>query len=81
MSYARALGETCPECYLSSGDGCTLCPDDAADFPECAGCVNGSRVTLLSAAQNSIVAPVVAGVITTLLVAWLSSKFLHSARS
>lgn len=78
MSYharARALGDVCPECYMNSGDGCTLCPDDAVDFPECAGCVNGSRQTLLKSAQSSIVAPVIAGVATTLLVAWISSKF------
>jgi hypothetical protein len=75
-----SLGEVCPPCYVNSGSECSLCPDDASDFPECAGCVNGVRASLVSAASQSIVAPVVAGVLTTLLVAWLSSKILdHSS--
>lgn len=83
MSYAalRSLGEICPPCYITSGGSCELCPDGAIDFPECAGCVNGVRASLVSEASQSILAPVVAGVLTTLLVAWLSAKILHRQAS
>jgi hypothetical protein len=72
-----ALGDVCPTCYLNSGSECTLCPDGADDIPECAGCVNGVRASLVSAAGQSIFLPVVAGVLTTLTVAWLSARILH----
>lgn len=79
MSYAvTSLGDVCPPCYMMSGGECSLCPDGADDFPECAGCVNGQRETLVSAATNSLVVPIVAGVVTTLLVAYLSSKLLKN---
>lgn len=80
MSYAvlgRALGEICPPCYITSGSSCEICPDGADDFPECAGCINGVRASLVSDASQSILLPVVAGVMTTLLVAWLSAKILR----
>ena len=68
----------CPECTISSGGECAICPDDASDdFPECAGCQNGVRQNLKSALSDSILVPVVAGVLTTLCVAYLSSKILR----
>lgn len=73
------LGDTCPECYISFGGDCEICPDDADDFPECAGCVNGVRASFKSEVGNSIFLPVVAGVLTTLLAAYLSSKFLRQS--
>ncbi len=71
------LGEICPECYIASGGDCEICPDGADDFPECAGCVNGRRENLKSTLSDSLVIPVIAGVVTTLLVAYLSGKILH----
>ena len=79
MSYALALGEACPPCYTPSGGQCTLCPDGADDFPECAGCVNGQRDTIASAVQESLITPVIAGVATMLLVTYLSSKLLKKS--
>lgn len=82
MSGLRAaLGDTCPPCYISAGSDCEICPDGADDFPECAGCVNGARTTLVSAAEQSIFAPVIAGVLTALLVAYFSHKFLGETAS
>lgn len=86
MSYARAvarprrraLGDACGPCYIQSGPDCELCPDDAGpDFPECSGCVNGVRASLVTAAESSIILPVVAGVLTTLLGVWLTARLLH----
>ncbi len=81
MSYVRSLrslGEACGPCRIASGSDCEICPDGAgADFPECSGCVNGERVSLVSAAEESLLFPIVAGVVTTLAVAWLSVKILH----
>lgn len=80
MSYARSirgLGEACGPCMISSGDSCEICPDGvSADFPECAGCVNGVRQSAISEAEQSLIFPIVAGVVTTLTVAWLSTKLL-----
>lgn len=77
-----ALGDACPTCYISAGSDCEICPDGAgADFPECAGCVNGVRATLVSAAEQSIFAPVVAGVLTALLVTYFSHRFLGDSAS
>lgn len=75
------LGDVCPTCYLNSGSDCEICPDGADDFPECAGCVNGARATLVSAAEQSIFAPVIAGVLTALLVTYFSHKFLGDSAS
>jgi hypothetical protein len=79
VSYARVpLGEACGPCFIQSGADCEICPDDAnSDFPECAGCVNGVRASLVTAAESSIILPVVAGVLTTLLGVWLTSRLLH----
>lgn len=79
MSYARVpLGEACGPCYIQSGGDCEICPDAAgADFPECAGCVNGVRASLITSAESSIILPVVAGVLTTLLGVWLTSRLLR----
>jgi len=77
MSYVqvRGLGEICGPCTIASGSDCEICPDDAGDdFPECAGCVNGVRPTAISAVEQSLLFPIVAGVVTTLAVAWLSVK-------
>lgn len=74
---AGLAGGACPDCYIASGGDCEICPDGADDFPECSGCVNGARETLKSAISDSLVFPVIAGVVTTLLVAYLSGKILH----
>jgi bacterioferritin-associated ferredoxin len=80
MSYARSirgLGADCGPCTIAAGDACEICPDGVSDdFPECAGCVNGMRQTVISAAEQSLIFPIVAGVVTTLAVAWLSTKLL-----
>lgn len=71
------LGDACGPCYINSGSDCEICPDGAGDdFPECAGCVNGVRASVISAAESSIFAPVVAGVLTALLVTYFSHRFL-----
>ncbi len=71
------LGEACGPCMIASGSDCEICPDGAGDdFPECSGCVNGVRATLVSKAEESIVLPIVAGVVTTLIVTYFSSRFL-----
>jgi hypothetical protein len=63
---------------IASGSDCEICPDDAgSDFPECSGCVNGVRTSLVAEARQSLLFPIVAGVVTTLAVAWLSVKILH----
>lgn len=72
------LGEACGPCMIASGDACEICPDGAsADFPECAGCINGVRQSAISEAEQSLLFPIVAGVVTTLLVTYLSVKILH----
>lgn len=87
MSYARvrslgALGADCGPCYIQSGSDCEICPDDAGDdFPECSGCVNGVRASLVSAAESSLVTPIVVGVVTTLLGVWLTARILGSSSS
>lgn len=77
--FRRALGADCGPCYIQSGSDCEICPDDAGDdFPECSGCVNGVRASLVTAvAQSNIIAPVVVGVVTTLLGVWLTAKLLR----
>ena len=78
----RALGEVCGPCMIQSGSDCEICPDGASDdFPECAGCVNGLRPSVVSAAEQSILFPVVAGVLTTLIVAYLSVRLIHQKSS
>ncbi len=82
MSYARAakLGADCGPCSIQSGGDCEICPDDAgADFPECSGCVNGVRASLVSAAEGSIVTPIVVGVVTTLVGVWLTSRLMRAS--
>lgn len=83
MSYARTLrglGADCGPCMIASGSDCEICPDGAGDdFPECAGCVNGVRASAISSAEQSLIFPIVAGVVTTLAVAWLSTKLLKKA--
>ena len=88
MSYARAsvrglgLGAECGPCMIASGGDCEICPDGAGnDFPECAGCVNGARASLVSSVEESLIFPIVAGVATTLVVAWLSVKILRQKHS
>lgn len=76
----RALGADCGPCTIAAGPDCEICPDGAGDdFPECSGCVNGVRATALSTAEQSLVFPIVAGVVTTLAVTWLSLKLLKKA--
>jgi len=78
MSYVavRGLGAECGPCMIASGSECEICPDDAgADFPECVGCVNGVRASVVSKAEESLLFPIVAGVLTTLAVTWLSFKY------
>lgn len=72
------LGDACGPCMIASGSDCEICPDGAGDdYPECAGCVNGLRPTALSEAEQSLFFPIVAGVVTTLLVTYLSMKMLR----
>lgn len=80
MSYVavRGLGDACGPCTIAAGSDCEICPDDAGDdFPECSGCVNGVRTTAISAVEQSLLFPIIAGVATTLAVAWLSVKILR----
>lgn len=80
MSYVsvRGLGDACGPCTIASGSDCEICPDGAGDdFPECSGCVNGVRASVMSTAEQSLLFPIVAGVVTTLAVTWLSFKILH----
>ena len=84
MSYARvstrrALGADCGPCTIQSGSDCEICPDDAGpDFPECNACMNGARSSLVSTVtQSNIVAPVVVGVITTLIGVWVTSRLMR----
>ena len=82
MSYVRtrSLGEACGPCMIASGGDCEICPDGASsDFPECAGCVNGVRQSVVGAAAESPLFPIVAGVVTTLAVTWLSMKLLKKS--
>jgi hypothetical protein len=83
MSYARTmrgLGADCGPCTIASGGDCEICPDGASDdFPECAGCVNGMRQTAISAVEQSLLFPIVTGVLTTLAVVWLSHKMLKKS--
>jgi len=82
MSYAaiRGLGDACGPCTIASGGDCEICPDGAsADFPECAGCVNGVRTSLVEAAKESLLFPIVAGVATTLVVTLLIRAFSKKA--
>lgn len=77
-----ALGDACGPCMISSGSDCEICPDGAGDdFPECSGCVNGVRQSAMSEAEQSLLFPIVAGVVTTLLVTFLSMRILHEKPS
>lgn len=78
--FPESLGEACGPCMIASGGDCEICPDGAGDdFPECSGCVNGVRQSVISAAEESLIFPIVAGVVTTLAVAWLSTKLFKKA--
>ncbi len=80
MSYVavRGLGDACGPCMIASGSDCEICPDGAGDdFPECAGCVNGVRTSLVAEARQSLLFPIVAGVVTTLAVTWLTLKIMR----
>lgn len=69
------LGDACGPCMIQAGDTCEICPDNAgADYPECDGCVNGVRQSATSKFTDDLLFPVVAGVVTTLAVTYLSSE-------
>jgi hypothetical protein len=73
-----ALGDVCPPCYISAGGTCEICPDDAVDFPECRGCVNGTRPSVTEAFRQSLFFPILGGVATTLLATFLAQRLFRS---
>jgi len=73
----KGLGDACGPCMISYGGDCEICPDGAGDdFPECSGCVNGVRTSLVSEAKQSLWFPIVVGVVSTLAVTLLTYKIL-----
>ncbi len=66
------LGDACGDCQIVVGTDCLPCPN-SADFPECAGCVNGVRPVKTDVARDVLV-PVVIGVLTTLAAAFIVHK-------
>lgn len=68
------LGSACGECEIVVGSGCLPCPH-GADFPECAGCIDGARPERTDWAKDLLV-PVAIGVATTLAVALIAKKLM-----
>lgn len=72
----RALSGGCSECEIVVGDSCIPCPNGAgADFPECAGCIDGARPEKTDLTKD-VVVPVVIGVLTTLTIALITTKLM-----
>lgn len=71
---SQMLGAACSDCEIVAGDMCVPCPN-GVDFPECAGCINGTRAETTDVTKD-IVVPVIVGVITTLTIALLTTKLL-----
>lgn len=70
----RSLAGGCSECEIVVGDSCIPCPN-GADFPECAGCIDGARPEKTDVTKDVLV-PVVIGVVTTLTIALITTKLL-----
>lgn len=68
------LGSACSDCEIVVGSDCIPCPN-GSDFPECAGCVNGVRPEKTDVTKD-IVVPVVVGVVTTLVIALITTKLM-----
>lgn len=66
------LGDVCGDCQIVVGNDCLPCPNNS-DFPECSGCINGTRPEKTDVTKD-IVVPVVIGVLTTLAVALIAKK-------
>ncbi len=56
------------------GDTCVPCPN-GTDFPECAGCIDGSRPEKTDVTKDLLV-PIVIGVVTTLTIALITAKLM-----
>ncbi len=69
------LGTACADCEIVVGSECIPCPN-GSDFPECAGCANGSRAERTDVTKDVLV-PVVVGVLTTLAIALITTKLLQ----
>jgi hypothetical protein len=69
------LGDACGDCSIVVGDGCVPCPN-GADFPECAGCIDGARPEKTDITKDLLI-PIVVGVATTLAVALLAHKLMN----
>ena len=70
------LGDVCGDCQIVVGDSCSSPCPSSADFPECAGCVDGVRPVKADVTHDLLV-PVVVGVLTTLAAAYLAHKLLN----
>jgi len=68
------LGAGCGECEIVVGDGCIPCPA-GADFPECAGCIDGTRPEQTDLVRDFLI-PIGIGVATTLTVALIAKQLL-----
>lgn len=68
------LGEVCGDCSIVVGGGCMPCPN-GADFPECAGCIDGARPNRTDLTKD-VFLPVVIGVATTLTIALITRSLL-----
>lgn len=68
------LGSACSDCEIVVGSDCIPCPS-GSDFPECAGCVNGTRAERTDVTKD-IMVPIVVGVLTTLAIALITTKLL-----
>lgn len=68
------LGSPCGDCEITVGSGCLPCPS-GADFPECAGCIDGMRPERSDLAKDLLV-PIAIGVATTLAVALIAKKLM-----
>ncbi len=69
------LGDVCGDCMIVVGNGCLPCPD-GADFPECAGCIDGMRPERADLGRDLLI-PIVVGVATTLEVALIAKKLMQ----
>lgn len=68
------LGAACSDCEFIVGSDCIPCPH-GSDFPECVGCVNGSRPESTDFVKDLGV-PIVIGVLTTLAIALITTKLM-----
>lgn len=68
------LGSACSDCEIVVGSDCIPCPNGSG-FPECAGCIDGVRPEKTDVTKD-IVVPVVVGVVTTLVIALITTKLM-----